>query len=686
MKGGGISMFKTLKFLIGGLVALLITQVGGQPLQAIESAGGYVTCIVDHQNSIFAGTWGGGVYRSESQGTTWKRLRGPAPTNWVTSLVSAGPNLFAGTSEGFYKSTDQGQTWVLIKTGSSSSSTNAVGYQKGFLFVQAGGDLLRSGDLGVTWTLCLSGSDFISFAGNDRALFVGNYDGLMRSLDSGRTWTGLNGVSGWAYGLIAVGQEVYAASSQDGGIFISRDNGETWEKATQGVASNEFLSIAFSGASLFAGTGGHVYRSDDRGETWMVVKGLPLLPMKSIFADDSLVLIGTDYGGIFRSVDGGKTWTPGNEGLVETLPFLVELPKDSTRDPRPSLRWHPVPGALRYELQVSLSPDFSDFVHKAIIEKDTTYSFRNDLPFDTLYWQVYAFGSLVYSGGDTLVVFSGKSSFVELGPSVPIHASPPRYSKTHARLSDHPFRWRKVIGASSYGLEIGPTRSLDSTYIVRNLTDTAFLVDERLPVGWLYWHVLSDIDPAYSEVDSFFLQPEGTPLLRRKSGATFYPSSLSFGWGVEKEGEYRFQISSSITFQSVGVDTILKSESIQLYLPTVGTYFWRVGTGVNPNAYSPPDSFRLDTVNYVGIDKKPRVITPKPAMNIRIINGVLNVELEVVGYLSLRAVSGKILYQETLRPGRHRFTAAGGHLAPGIVIATLRLKDGLIVGKTVITP
>ena len=63
---------------------------------------------------LLAGTWGGGVFRSTNNGTSWTAT---AFTSVAEALCTVDRNIFAGAPDGIALSTDNGASWTSVSTG-----------------------------------------------------------------------------------------------------------------------------------------------------------------------------------------------------------------------------------------------------------------------------------------------------------------------------------------------------------------------------------------------------------------------------------------------------------------------------------------------------------------------------------------------------------------------------------------
>lgn len=123
---------------------------------------------------------------------------------------------------------------------------------------------------------------------------------------------------------------------QKGGALRSRDKGATWEKIDTGT-KYDLLSVAFASAQVGVAVGdyGVMVRTEDGGQTWSKVA----LPTDLVLPEDIAEIVEPgdvllydihfvtpeqgwavgEFGVIFTTVDGGKTWSSQKSGVETTL-------------------------------------------------------------------------------------------------------------------------------------------------------------------------------------------------------------------------------------------------------------------------------------------------------------------------------------------------------------------------------
>jgi len=235
---------------------------------------------------------------------------------------------FGGVDGGVWKTTDAGVVWMPIFDAQPVSSIGAIAVapsDPGIIYVGTGESDIRS-DLA-------SGS------------------GVYRSTDGGRSWTpsGLQHtrqisrivVDSHNPNIVYVGALGHAyGPNEQRGVFKSTDGGAHWSKTLYLGPETGISDLAISSGKpqiLFAGAwqtrrppwvayaptdgpGGGLYRSQDGGTTWSRLNGggLPEGPWGrigvTVSADGQRVyaLIQAKKSGLYRSDNGGNTWTLAN--------------------------------------------------------------------------------------------------------------------------------------------------------------------------------------------------------------------------------------------------------------------------------------------------------------------------------------------------------------------------------------
>src|SRR5438874_119588 len=80
--------------------------------------GGDVIAMAANGSTVFAGTQGGGVFRSTDHGDSWAQANaGLTDTNVRALAVTPEGHVFAGTFSGVFRSMDNGSTWTQVNNG-----------------------------------------------------------------------------------------------------------------------------------------------------------------------------------------------------------------------------------------------------------------------------------------------------------------------------------------------------------------------------------------------------------------------------------------------------------------------------------------------------------------------------------------------------------------------------------------
>jgi photosystem II stability/assembly factor-like uncharacterized protein len=272
----------------------------------------------------------GGVYRLAAADTAWVPVLDLGQQVFMRSMARHDGRLFVGSTVGVHVSSDGGATWTAASSGLPGTLGGGVTLHPGTsaLFAEVSGAFFRW--TGTTWTaLPLFPAAFpLSVAAGDR-LYGATAAGVY-ALAAG-VWTPVPPHVGTTpYPLDADGQT--AVVRADGRLFRTDDVGATW------VTLTDLAGLAYAEGDLLIAVGpGGLIRSADGGQTWAPAGPVALPPEYAhlkpagfagydgaVFAAYAGARFGdhgeplSRYGGVFRTDDGGASWTDVSAGLPMT--------------------------------------------------------------------------------------------------------------------------------------------------------------------------------------------------------------------------------------------------------------------------------------------------------------------------------------------------------------------------------
>jgi len=106
---------------------------------------------------------------------------------------------------------------------------------------------------------------------------------------------------------------VYAGgNSSGGGVSKSIDGGVNWQPINNGLANNFVLSLAIdpiTPSTVYAGLNGGLFKSVNGGDSWTAIKTGFISAITIDPVTTSTIYISGDFnGGVSKSIDGGSTW------------------------------------------------------------------------------------------------------------------------------------------------------------------------------------------------------------------------------------------------------------------------------------------------------------------------------------------------------------------------------------------
>jgi photosystem II stability/assembly factor-like uncharacterized protein len=294
--------------------------------------GGRSTAVAGHAGlryTYFMGGTGGGVWKTDDAGTNWTNLSdgwfggsigaiAVAPSDSNVIYVGTGSACIRGntsTGRGAWKSDDGGRSWRFIGLPEAGQIGRIVVDPRDAdrVYLAALGHpfgrnrergVYRSKDGGASWEHVLFLNDSTGAVElamnprNPRILFAGMWRAERKP------WTLISG-------------------GEDGGVYRTRDGGDTWHKLAGGLPSGTVgkVGVTVSAANpnrvwaiVEAEPDGGVYRSDDGGETWVRTNSDNRLRQRAWYythivadpKDENTVWVLNVQ--MWKSVDGGRTF------------------------------------------------------------------------------------------------------------------------------------------------------------------------------------------------------------------------------------------------------------------------------------------------------------------------------------------------------------------------------------------
>ncbi len=330
------------KHILAGVSSeLYMSEDDGSSWKLVAENDGAVLALAGNDKIIIAGLQDCGVLRSQGGGTTWKASSEALSARGFSRITSVDNLLFVmGPQEGIFVSQDAGNTWDKIPglEGYLPIATMLVKSADEILVASHSCGILHTTDRGASWqVVCqVEGIQVIALATDGNGL-AGTAEGeLYITLDGGKSW---NSTTSPAVGqniiaitfspnyaqdhIILMGTAVSATPSQQARVALWRttNGGTNWRQLTTQVTSARWLDIALPYGvkdrvvdQAIMATGPFCLRPLRRAkDVWISTRvdpsGTNALSVISVGEIDSggILYVGTGNG-VFRSIDGGRTW------------------------------------------------------------------------------------------------------------------------------------------------------------------------------------------------------------------------------------------------------------------------------------------------------------------------------------------------------------------------------------------
>lgn len=243
---------------------------------------------------------------------TWQSIVTGIPVSAATNNLTPGcysilavnnQTILSTTASGIYRSTDNGSSW--LSTGARGSNGFKVVKNNRILALGLGGILgsaiSKSDDGGISWTASTTGIDPNS-SGN----------------------VSIEDIS------VSPNGTIYIASRQNGAVYASTDNGDTWVEKAKAISGALWSILAIDDTTIIVGASDGVFRSTNAGNTWTKVlntgSGYVVTMKKNSLGT---IYIGLAPGVVRKSIDNGATWTNTAISSSSSSVYDIEIDKDN---------------------------------------------------------------------------------------------------------------------------------------------------------------------------------------------------------------------------------------------------------------------------------------------------------------------------------------------------------------------
>ena len=330
-----------------------------------------ITALAIHPqkaNYLAIGTSQGKLYLSPDSGKTWQIEKTIGKGSAITAIAFS-PNfktdstIYLGTAkEGVWQSRDEGKTFVALNSPNSPRKIQDIvpivnqntidlfvsEWNKGVFFSKNNGKSWTQYNQGLTKDVQADQKNFqrphfndIEVSpdfGRDRTLFVTGFNGLFKSTNKGQTWQEVDAFRRSIIGLVIspdyANDSTVAVINYVGEAYISSDGGETWQPMYRGLElpsiTRKFTPPSIEPRRFFQMAISPNYSEDktifatllwtkfltytNKSQRWRISS--PPQEARSMaiavspnFAEDRTIYLAAQKGVIFRSTNGGKSFT-----------------------------------------------------------------------------------------------------------------------------------------------------------------------------------------------------------------------------------------------------------------------------------------------------------------------------------------------------------------------------------------
>jgi photosystem II stability/assembly factor-like uncharacterized protein len=334
----------------GSFPAVLKSTDAGASWTALPGSPGGGVVAIDPQSpaTLYASTLKEGLARSRDGGSHWARIT--VDYRFFVQALAVDParpsRIYLGASRGgVWKSENGGASWISASQGLAAGARSTVtalvavprpaGTASNIVFKTTNG--------GASWTAASNGLPrgkvlaLVGAPSDPRTLYVSLPQGIFRTANGGASWTAAGIPAPYFSPIVSLAVDPRAARTvyaggQQSGLFKTTDGGGHWSAVdtfpslwVKALAVDATKAAAvYAGVAVLGTDPGGVLRSVDGGASWQPrSQGIPGLDTLAVAADPrepDFLAAGTNGQGLFLSEQGGRIWTRSSLGFTPPSP------------------------------------------------------------------------------------------------------------------------------------------------------------------------------------------------------------------------------------------------------------------------------------------------------------------------------------------------------------------------------